>query len=240
MISIREDQELINFEQKVIQKLDEIETRLARLENRTAEDEFLTGQTEEPEPEWPVAATRGRKSKLALDQLLERRRCLVEILDQFTPEIIATLQSAGDANEAAEALLNSVSAWGGPRPPILLNTRIYAEQLWSFLNSDRFNGNLRNLASATAGVPEMSWKRSFDLCVKNPPKPPIPVHPRAIRDFLHRNFPQRLIELEAAKDLPTVRTILAKSRSKDQTYLRLRAAPEWVLEWIKDGIVKDA
>jgi hypothetical protein len=90
------------------------------------------------------------------------------------------------------------------------------------------------------GVPEMSWKRSFDLCVKNPPKPPIPVHPRAIRDFLHRNFPQRLIELEAAKDLPTVRTILAKSRSKDQTYLRLRAAPEWVLEWIKDGIVKDA
>jgi hypothetical protein len=235
MISIREEEQLTKFEQKIMKKLDEIETRLVRLENRTAEDEFGTDQSEEPEPEWPLALTRGRKSKLALDQLLERRRCLIEILDQFTPEIIGALQSARNANEAAEALLNSVSAWGGPRPPMLLNTRTYAEQLWSFLKSDRFHGNLRNLANAMAGVPEMSWKRSFDLCVKNPPKPRIPVHPRAIRDFLDRNFPERLSELEAAQDTKTVRKILAKSRSKDPDYINLKNNPVWVLRWLDQG-----
>jgi hypothetical protein len=240
MISMREDQQLTKFEQMVREKLSEIDTRLARLENRTAEDEFGTRQTEEAEPEWPLTTTRGRKSKLALDQLLERRRCLIEILDQFTPEIIGALQSAGGPNEAAEALENSVSAWGGPRPPMLLNTRTYAEQLWSFLKSDRFHGNLRNLANAMAGVPEMSWKRSFDLCVKNPPKPPIPVHPRAIRDFLNRNFPERLRELEAVKDTRAVRKILARSRSKDPDYLKLKTNPGWVLRWISDGITTNS
>ena len=112
-----------------------------------------------------------------------------------------------------------------------------SDLIWNFVTSGRFHDNLRNFANAMAGVPEMSWKRSFDLCTANPPNPPISMHPRAYRDFLHRNFPERLRELESARTPDQVAKILAKSRSKDPTYLTLRAEPAKVLEWLQKGSV---
>jgi hypothetical protein len=228
-----EEVRIPEFEQKVMQRLDEILALLqASVSKVTGDDEdrvttsWISGV--------PLGRpAKGRRSKLAFSDLLERRRLLIEIFEQFCPEILAALRNATNATEAAEALKSSVSAWNGVRPPILWETSLYAEQLWNFLNSSRFNFNLRNLANAMAGVPEMSWKRSFDLCVKNPPTPPIPLHPRAIRDFLHRNFPERLQELESAKTLKEVKMILAKSRSKDPRYLKLKENKNWVLGWLK-------
>jgi hypothetical protein len=239
MKSTREYHPSTNFERAVMKKLGEILSRLALLEDQNRDDEYGTDQTLEPEPQWPLAATRGRKSKLPLDQLLERRKQLIEIVEQYCPEIIEALQKASNASEAAEGLLISVSAWTGSRPPILQETEKHAEQLWSFLKSGRFHDNLRNLANAMAGVPEMSWKRSFDLCTKNSPRPPIPLHHRVYRNFLYRNFPERLHELESAQTTEQVSKILAKSRSKDPDYLKLKTSPEWVLRWLQGGRAGD-
>src|SRR5580704_2376462 len=68
----------------------------------------------------------------------------------------------------------------------------------------------RGLCPRMAGVPEMSWKRSFDLCTANPPDPSIAMHYRAYRDFLQRNFPERLRELESAHTPDDVTKILRK------------------------------
>jgi hypothetical protein len=239
MKSKREYHPSTDFERAVMKKLDEILSRLALLENQNRDDDYDADLTVEQEPQWPLAAIRGRKSKLPLNELLERRKQLIEILEQYCPEIIETLQKAGNAFQAAEGLMLSVNAWSGPRPPILGEAEKYAEQLWSFLKSGRFHKNLRNLANAMAGVPEMSWKRSFDLCTQKPPKPRIPLHPRVYRNFLHRNYPERLHELESAQTTEEVSKTLAKSRSKDPDYLKLRANPELVLRWLQDGIARD-
>jgi hypothetical protein len=239
MKSTGEYQPSTDFERALMKKLDEILSRLAPLPNQNRREEYGAHQTLDSEPPWPLAATRGRKSKLPVDHLLDRRNQLIEILEQYCPEIIAALQAADTATQAAEGLMISVSAWTGPRPPILVEAEKYTEQLGTFLKSGRFHENLRNLANAMAGVPEMSWKRSFDLCTQKPPKPRIPLHPRVYRNFLHRNYPERLHELESAQTTEEVSKTLAKSRSKDPDYLKLRANPESVLRWLRDGIAGD-
>lgn len=124
------------------------------------------------------------------------------------------------------------------KPGFPQDPHLCADAIWKFVTSGRFHGNLRNLANAMAGVPEMSWRRSFDLCTANPPKPPIPIHFRAYRDFLDRNFPERLCELESAQTPDDVAKILRKSRSKDPTYLALRAEPAKVLGWLREGSIE--
>jgi hypothetical protein len=64
------------------------------------------------------------------------------------------------------------------------------------------------------------------------------MHYRAYRDFLFRNFPEQLRELESAHTPHQVAKILAKSRSKDPNYLALRAEPDKVLGWLQEGMVK--
>jgi hypothetical protein len=186
----------------------------------------------------PDQAKRRRRSKLTLHELTVRRREIIRILEPDCPEIIERLQDARNATEAADAVLTPAVKASFLRPGFLQDPHLCAEAIWKFVTSPRFHNNLRNLANAMAGVPEMSWKRSFDLCTANPPNPPIPMHRRAYRDFLHRNFPERLSELKSAHTPDDVAKILRKSRSKDPTYLALRAEPAKVLGWLQEGSVE--
>ena len=224
------------FRQFVLQKLKEVESRLNALENRDADSEVesLGGLSQ---IEWPANGGRGRKSKLPPKELTARRDWIIRLFEPRCPEIVEGLQGARNKTQAANAVLLALE--GSPiKPGFLQNPQECAGQLWSFLHSGRFHGNLRNVANAMAGVPEMSWKRSFDLCVANPPNPAIPMHYRAYRDFLSRNFPERLRELDSAHTPEEVATILAKSRSKDPTFLAIKAEPDRVLEWIRDETVQ--
>ena len=186
----------------------------------------------------PDKAKKGRRSKVTLHSLTVRRREIIRILEPDCPEIIERLQSALSATEAADAVLTPAVKKEPFKPSFLQDPHLCADAIWKFVSSPRFHGNLRNLANAMAGVPEMSWKRSFDLCTANPPKLPIPIHYRAYRDFLHRNFPERLRELESAHTPDEVAKILRKSRSKDPTYLALREEPAKVLGWLQEGSVE--
>jgi hypothetical protein len=190
------------------------------------------------EIEVPVKAKKSRRSKLTLHELTVRRREIIRILERDSPEIIERVQNARNPAEAADAVLTPAVKEEPFRPGFLQDPHLCAEAIWKFVRSGRFHGSLRNLANAMAGVPEMSWKRSFDLCTANPPNPPIAMHHRAYRDFLHRNFPERLRELESAHTPDEVAKILAKSRSKDPIYLALRETPDKVLGWLKEGAVE--
>jgi hypothetical protein len=59
---------------------------------------------------------------------------------------------------------------------------------------------------------------------------------RASRDILYRNLPGRLRELDSANTPEEVTKILAKSRSKDPTFLAIKAEPDRIVRWIRVGM----
>jgi hypothetical protein len=238
MAQKHEDQRFLKFQRKVLRRLRNLESRVAILERR---DTKMDSEVEEDvvsldglsEPQWHAKSTRGRKSNLPLEELTSRRNWMITLWEERCPAIIEGLRDARNGTEAANAVQLPESA--PIKPGFLQDPQKGADQLWGFLASGRFHGNLRNLANAMAGVPEMSWKRSFDLCTANPPNPAIRMHPLAYRDFLQRNFPERLRELESARTPDDVKRVLARSRSKDPTYLAIRREPERVLDWLAAG-----
>ena len=225
-------------------RLDKLDKEMSEMRERLEVFEQLHANDSEREPlvldaiYAPDKAKKGRRSKLTLHELTARRDWFIRLLEPECPEMIERLRNARNATEAADAVLTPTVKASFPKPDFLEDPHRCADAIWKFVRSPRFHYNLRNFANAMAGVPEMSWKRSFDLCTANPPNPAIPIHYRAYRDFLDRNFPERLRELESAHTPDEVAKILAKSRSKDPTYLALRAEPAKVLGWLQEGSVE--
>jgi hypothetical protein len=151
--------------------------------------------------------------KPILEELIGRRDWIIQLLEPDCPEIVEGLQSARSEIAAIDALLTPAVKSSPVKPGFLQAPYECAGQLWLFLRSGEFRGNLRNLANAAAGLPERGWKRSQDLCGSNSPDERVPMHPRAYRNFLERNSPQRLVQLESAESAAEVKKILAKSRS---------------------------
>lgn len=84
-----------------------------------------------------------------------------------------------------------------------------------------------------AGLPELSWKRSFDICSKHPHKTDI-AEP-ALWDYFRRNFPDRLRELNDARTPDEVKVVLDRSRTHDPVYLHLKEHADKALEWLAVG-----
>jgi hypothetical protein len=122
---------------------------------------------------------------------------------------------------------------GVAQPPFYDAPEKFEQELGNFLRSARFHGNPRNLAAAMAGLPELSWKRSFDICTKHPHKGGQML--QAYWDHMRRNFPDRLRELEAAKTALDVKIVLARSRTDDPLYLHLKENPDQVKGWLEAG-----
>ena len=119
------------------------------------------------------------------------------------------------------------------QPSFYDNPAKHEEALWLFLQSGRYHENPRNLAGAMAGLPELSWKRSFDICSHNPCKQPIA--PPAVWDYMRRNFYDRWRELQSVETAEQVKRVLAKSPTQDPTYLHLKKHPDQALEWLNSG-----
>ena len=104
----------------------------------------------------------------------------------------------------------------------------HEEALGAFLKSGRYHGNPRTLAAAMAWLPELSWKRSFDICTKHPYKTDHKFP--AYWDYMMCNFPDRLRELEEARTELDMRIVLARSRTENPVYLHLKENPNKVKE----------
>ena len=172
--------------------------------------------------------------KPTIEELIGRRDWIIQLLEPDCPEIVEGLQSARSEIAAIDALLTPAVKSSPVKPGFLQAPYECAGQLWLFLRSGEFRGNLRNLANATAGLPERGWSRSLDLCGSDSPDERVPMHPRAYRNFLERNSPQRLAQLESAKSVAEVKPILAKSRSKHPVFLAMKNSPERVFQWLAD------
>jgi len=118
-------------------------------------------------------------------------------------------------------------------PDINQNADKYEREIWEFLQSGKYRGSPCNFANAMAGLPNVSWRTSWNICSANPCRRPI--LPPAIRDHIRRKFPNRLRELLKARTEEDVKRILRKSHSMDETWTFFKKNPSKVLESLEAG-----
>jgi hypothetical protein len=212
----------------VVKKLEEIDERTKQLEAEV----FGGGASILWPP--PVKRGKGRRPLLEEEVLLERRDHLTNWMERNWPYLSVALRKAKNSHEAIAAIIKAATGMSvGPQSPFYRDAEKFEAALWRFLKSGRFHGNPRNLAGAMAGLPELSWKRSFDRCSGHPCK--IPVAIEAYWDYMRRHFPDRLRELQIAKTEERVKAVLKKSRTHDPVYLCLKKNPGKALDWLKAG-----
>ena len=226
-----EDGILLN---RAIEMLAELRSRVEQLEA-----EIYGYRTSKSPSSSSVPKVRnGRRPKLEGEVLLKRRISLTAWLEQNWPRLSIPLRKAEASRNASEAVGAIIAArkFGIPgvfQPPFYDAPENFYEALRSFLDSGRFRGNPRNLAAAMAGLPELSWKRSFDICTAYPHKSGQML--QVYWDHMRRKFPDRLRELEAAESPSQVEIVLARSRTTDPVYLHLKENPERVKAWLDVG-----
>jgi len=222
---------------RVLELVSELRARVEQLEKQV----FPCGPNDLSPPE--PKPRKGRKPKLETDEVLKRRMHLTSWLEQNWPRLSVALQKAESSGDPSEAIAAFVAAKtqgipGVAQPPFYHAPEKYEEELGKFLGSARFHGNPRNLAAAMAGLPELCWKRSFDICSAHPYKGGQMLE--AYWDYMRRNFPDRLRELEEARTELDVKIVLARSRTADPLYLHFKENPDKVKEWLEEGKPKPA
>jgi hypothetical protein len=212
--------------------------RVDSLEKRLRQAEFAAGIFA---PEYVWNAYRqlqrrkpGQMPAYSLADLLARRNALVTFLEMNWPEIklaILAAQSSADLQHVFQNARKPIAAL--VEPEFVQQPTEFLEKCWEFVKSKRYCNNPRRLADALAGLPKLSWKRSFDVCSGS--RCTQAIEPRAVRDFLLRKFPQRLKELLQVHTEPEVISVLQRSRTKDHCYLQLLENPSGVLESLTIG-----
>jgi len=208
-----------NSTDQILESLSELRKRIEKLERQV----FPYG----PERLDSVMqrSGKGRKPKLETKHLLQRRESLTTWIEQNWPRISVAMRKAESSSNPAIAITAMVAAKeegipGVFQPPFYDAPEEYEAALGEFLKSGRFHGNPRNLAAAMAGLPELSWKRSFDICIKHPYKGGVALE--AYRDYMKRKFPDRFRELIEAQTITDVKIVLDRSRSIDPVYLHFK------------------
>jgi hypothetical protein len=181
---------------------------------------------------------RGPRPGIRKDELLGCRDTLVEVFEENWPEMHLAFRKATKPADLLQPLKHlKRGASYLHQPPFLDSPEEYIEDLWAFLQTERYRENPRNVAAAMAGVHGAKWKRSFDVASSNPSN--LPLAQRAYREYLRRKFPQRFRELLRAENETQVADILARSPSKDRHYRVLKDNPGQVLGWLHDGIPRE-
>lgn len=224
----------INATSKAAFSLKRAEELLNQLQERVAwlEEEAHSRTPERFSPAPPKRM--GRRPGIETPDLLDRRKRLSTWLEQNWPYLSRALRKAKNSTDAITAMIAAKKRIPGAfQPPFYHHPERHENALWQFLESGRFHGNPRSLAGAMAGLPEVSWKRSFDICSKHPYRGGLALE--AYWDYMRRNFPERLRELGEVRTPEQVTMVLAQSRTSDPVYLHLKENPAQALEWLEAG-----
>jgi len=212
----------------VNKSLAEIKERLEKLEAEV----FATGVEVLPSP--VVKRKKGRRPLLEQKILLERRDNLTNWIERNWPYLSVALRKTRSSPDAIAAIIAAKKRMPGLfQPPFYKDPDKYATALCQFLKSGRFNGNPRNLAGAMAGLPELSWKRSLDVCSTHPCKHPLATE--AYWDYMRRYFPDRWQELRQTTTEEQALAVLAKSRTHDPAFNYLKEQSGNILKWFNAG-----
>jgi hypothetical protein len=222
---------------QILEQLSDLRARVAKLEMKvfTVNSDNIASQPRKP--------NKGRKPRLPKVTLLNRRDNLTAWLEKNWPRLSVAMRRAEKSGKTPEAIAALVAiekntSYSPYQTKFYESPTEFEMALASFLKSGRFHGNPKNLAAAMAGLPELSWKRSFDICIAHTSNTGVALP--AYRDYVRRKFPDRFRELEKAKTESDVRIALARSRSSDPVFQRLKANPDKVKEWLEAGRPKPA
>ena len=180
----------------------------------------------------PPTIKPGAKLKIPRQVLFERRDRLSDFCGYHWPELswaIQPAQSAADLREKLGAL-----DFGAYREEEARHLIENCDALWEFTQSRRYHGDPRQVADAMAGVPELRWRTSFNVCQANRTR--IPLHLRAERDYLMRKFPERFPDLVAATTKQEVLAILENTRTEDELIADLKSRPEMLFQILEEGM----
>jgi hypothetical protein len=212
----------------LLERVQELEKRVAELEKG---DHFEFPAPPKPKP--------GPKPSIRLDDLLQRRDALIHWLEDNWPELRRAIRRADKAEHLIPALRRAKGIgsyeW---QPPFYTEWKQYWPLMWEFTQTKRYRNNPRNIANAMAGIPEISWKRSFDLCSSHPSH--LEIQKRAVLDYLQRKVPERLKAIRRADgDTEQIREILQK-RTKDRQLHILGHQAEYIPRYLEEGEPRSA
>jgi len=211
----------------LLTQLSELAKRVTELEQEVFEkNQFRLPEAPKPKP--------GPKRKLQKEEVLQRRDALIHWLEENWPELRIAIRKARKPEHLAPALRGAKGIGTHPfQPPFYREWEAYLPILWEFLESGRYHNNPRNIANAMAGIPELSWKRSFDICVSSPST--VEIQKRAVIDYLFRKVPYRLKAIHKAQgNVDEIRRILSR-RTKDRQLQFLATQAEHVTEYLNSG-----
>ena len=176
----------------------------------------------------------GRKSAYSKNELLARRDALIRFLEMNWPELKLGLKKARGPRGLVRPFRRAMKPRGTTaEPEFMIRPHDFVKEAWEFSQSKWYNGNPRQLAGALAGLPKLSWKRSFDLCSASPSLQAM--DPRAYRDMLQRKFPNRFRELLSVKSDKEIVSILQQSRTRNTAYGFLLSNPRLVTHYFRLG-----
>ncbi len=131
------------------------------------------------------------------------KEALIGFAKPIDPALVGTVD---DHRAAAQRLLSSF------------------EQLAVFLteHQDRFAGNPRQIANATAGYPDIRFWTSLKRCQQRPCQ--VGIHPRAIRSYIQRKHPKLFKKMSERPSLVELAVFWRKYRTIDKELKGLRAS----------------
>lgn len=181
----------------------------------------------------PPSKKRGPAPTVSKEHRYYRREAIIDLLEFYWPEFRVPFRQKNQ-----NAIRRLLAEYSRPDNGSYASTaKVLFEnidQLMEFLNCKEWNGDPRLAASAMAGVPDIRWTTSLRKCRGIPTDRAIGV--RALRDYLHRNFPDIFLALLRTKTPEKVREVMSKIRTKDREYNWLRDNPECVADVLRRGL----
>jgi len=182
----------------------------------------------EPMKQAPPPKKRGRRPRIAPEELARRRDYLVEFIEIRWPDLVTVMKR----RTALEQLLKTIklACPGAESTEGYIKMTEHVGDLWEFLKSGRYKSEPRQIAYALAGVPEMTWRSSLDYCTKNPSQ--LHIRPEAFLDHVRRRNPKCHRDLLANGVTDQNRKLLSRCCIECH---RLATIPECIQRVLQDG-----
>ena len=202
----------------------QLERRIRALEGEVAdlksqEDEF--GCLEKTDPNYEKRK-RGRKPKVRGEDLVRWRNRLVETIEQYWPEIEPYCVPKLNSPLLRKTLLRLKKQTSGQQELCVEHLLLHFEELCTFVTTDRFRSDPRQIANALAGVPEIGFWTSLKRCQANPCKSFI--GQRALKAYIGRKHSRLHAQLEERLDEVHFINVWRAYRTRDKAIQSLFAS----------------
>lgn len=154
--------ELENERDSIKKKLEAIERVVRQIVNHEGDDDLMQFLKETLDLD--QKPKRGRRPRVPDDILKRSRDQLLILLKVIEPRFKDSVRESSNSEELILALKKSCPERLGDLG--LRHLMEHGGVLWEFIHTDRYAGNIENIAYAMAGVPLLKPRASLDRCGK--------------------------------------------------------------------------